>query len=88
MESNNPQYGERSPDGHYWWDGQNWQQLQQGESEGGESQGDESQGGQSQGDESGGQHPVLAKVNDPSELQDHFVNAMDASQGQPIELEG
>jgi hypothetical protein len=113
-----PEYGERSPDGFYWWDGNAWQSVQggtAGESEGNESQGEgEGQhdtaaaagqvgsqaggqvgsqaggqaGGQTDGQTGGGTEGVLAKVNDPAELQDHFENAMAAAEGQVTDLEG
>lgn len=97
-----PEYGERSPDGFYWWDGNAWQSVQGGtgsESEGTESQtegqpgtagaGSQAggQGGQTDGQTGGGTEGVLAKVSDPSELQGHFENAMAAAEGQVTELE-
>jgi hypothetical protein len=91
-----PQYGERSPDGYYWWDGTNWQPVDQadGQTGGDAANSAQSPAGQSPADQAGpggggadsGQ-AVLAKVSDPSELEGHFESAMAAAEGEATELE-
>jgi hypothetical protein len=93
-----PQYGERSPDGYYWWDGTNWQPVDQadGQTGGDAANAAQSPAGQSPADQAGpggggadadsGQ-AVLAKVSDPSELEGHFESAMAAAEGEATELE-
>jgi hypothetical protein len=72
---NDPNYAQRSPDGAHWYDGEAWQPVDANSPPAPDASAQPAEP----------QDPnqaLLAKVGDPSELQGHFDNAMEASKGE------
>jgi len=90
---NDPNYAHRSPDGAYWYDGEAWQLVDgnsppapdasaQAAAPGASAQPAAPDASAQPGDAQDPHQALLAKVGDPSELQGHFENAMEASKGE------
>lgn len=74
-------YGDRSPDGYYWWDGQQWQLVDQSQTAGGQAAAAAGEAGGQAGDGGDLNQRILAKVGgDASALQGHFENSMAAAE--------
>jgi hypothetical protein len=77
-----PNYAQRSPDGVYWYDGEAWQPVDADSPPARDASAQPADASAQPGEAEDPHQAVLAKVGDPSELQGHFENAMEASQGE------
>lgn len=79
---NDPNYGQRSPDGAHWYDGEAWQPVEADSPSGSDTSAQPADASAQPAEPQDPHQAVLAKVGDPSELQGHFDNAMEASKGE------